>query len=70
MPTGCTGPARVPLVLGTNAEGELTFEELPEGECLCAEICGLEQIGGVTGPTGRTGSTGPTGRTGFTGFTG
>jgi len=46
-----------PLIV-SSVGGQCKIVELPDGECLCAPICGL--TGGNTGGTGGTGSTGTT----------
>lgn len=60
----------VPLIV-SSIGGVCTVVELPEGECLCVEICGLtgsDEVGdGNTGATGPTGPTGPAGATGADG---
>ena len=63
-----------PLIVSAVA-GEAKIVELPDGECLCAPICGLTFTNatgatGPTGPRGSTGATGPTGATGARGTTG
>ena len=76
MTDSCEGAGYAPLIL-SSIDGVCTVVELPDGECLCAPICGLTGAEGggsggtgPTGPTGTTGSTGPTGPTGTTGPTG
>ena len=62
MTDSCTGAGYAPLIL-SSVDGVCTVVELPEGECLCAPICGLTGTtgGGGSGPTGGTGPTGATG---------
>ena len=59
---------RVPLVLGTDANGQIIFEELPAGDNLCAPICGLYAgQDGAQGPQGPQGPPGPPGSAGSSG---
>lgn len=60
----CTGEGFTPLIV-SSINGVCTVVELPEGECLCAPICGLTGAAtGPTGPAGATGAQGPTGEAG------
>ena len=65
MPESCTGGYA--LLILSSVAGECTIVELPEGECLCAPICGFHGASGGTGGTGPTGPTGPPGPAGPTG---
>ena len=65
MPGECEG-GYVPLIL-SSIGGVPTIAELPEGECLCAPICGITGFSGGTGPTGPTGGQGTYGTAGTAG---
>ncbi len=58
MTDGCTGEGFAPLIL-SSIDGVCTVVELPDGECLCAPICGLTGSSGGGGGTASTGPTGP-----------
>jgi len=62
---------RIPLVLGTDANGQIIFEELPAGDEICAPICGMYSGGsGGAGAQGPQGPQGPAGTNGSDGSAG
>ena len=84
MTTGCT-LGFIPLIL-SSVEGQCEIVELPDGECLCVDICqgsvggtgpqgpqgfdGAQGIQGTQGSQGYDGPPGPQGPTGYQGLPG